>query len=592
VTGLPTILVKLDDFTGAFPYDITQYVRLTEGFTWTRGRSDELSEIQAGSLSLTLDNSDGRFTLGSVTYGIQPDQQIRVTVAGTVRWTGRVQSWPVAWPNGDDQFSVVTATATDTLATAARRTLLSALQEEILARSPSFYYTLAEASGATQAGDSSSNSAPPLTTAGTGAPVAFGTGTGPGADGLTATVFAGGKYLGQGTGLFGTAGTAPTTYSLGCWVSTSASGTFMTVAYSAGWTIQIETTGKVQLNVPGNMVTGTVTVNDGLTHFVMATGNGVTATLYVDGVSDATVAIGSGTPQDGTFVGNAPSGSLPFTGTISHVAAWATALSAGTALTIYNAGANGLNGELPAARVTRVAGYAGIAVGSLDSAGGTICGPAAQLGKSALDVFNEVAAATQGVVYADKNGAISSRNGYTVTGAVTPDATLDANWFDPGTQVEADMFGTVNSATGQATSSENQHTYLSAASITSHGTYPASYTWNVSTDLQALDRTTWKVNTYAVPASRIPSLTLDMLTLTSTAAALTLDLGRFLRVTGLPSQTPTGTTADLIVQGITETVSSTGWALTLTCTRRTLFQAWVLDDTTYSVLGTTTKLYI
>ena len=73
----------------------------------------------------TLENTDGRFTQGSVAYNTQPDQKIQLTVAGTVHWTGRVQSWPVAWPTGGDEFSTVTITAIDDLARAARRILRS-----------------------------------------------------------------------------------------------------------------------------------------------------------------------------------------------------------------------------------------------------------------------------------------------------------------------------------------------------------------------------------------------------------------------------------------------------------------------------------
>jgi hypothetical protein len=46
--------------------DITRYLKLTaaEGISITRGASDELAEIQTGTMTLELDNSDGRFTPG------------------------------------------------------------------------------------------------------------------------------------------------------------------------------------------------------------------------------------------------------------------------------------------------------------------------------------------------------------------------------------------------------------------------------------------------------------------------------------------------------------------------------------------------
>ncbi|MCC7268780.1 MAG: hypothetical protein IT546_15780, partial [Caulobacteraceae bacterium] len=69
MTGLPTLLVELDDGSGTFPYDITEYVSLSSGWSiGPHGRPDELQEVQATSLNLTLDNTDGRFTLGAALY--------------------------------------------------------------------------------------------------------------------------------------------------------------------------------------------------------------------------------------------------------------------------------------------------------------------------------------------------------------------------------------------------------------------------------------------------------------------------------------------------------------------------------------------
>ncbi|MEU5580928.1 LamG-like jellyroll fold domain-containing protein [Streptomyces huasconensis] len=44
--------------------DITQWVDMTTGISRDRGASDELQDISAGTCSMTLDNSDGRFTAG------------------------------------------------------------------------------------------------------------------------------------------------------------------------------------------------------------------------------------------------------------------------------------------------------------------------------------------------------------------------------------------------------------------------------------------------------------------------------------------------------------------------------------------------
>ncbi|MGW3595015.1 LamG-like jellyroll fold domain-containing protein [Streptomyces sp. NPDC005167] len=72
--------------------DITPYVDVTSGVTITRGASDELSETQPGTASMTLDNADGRFTPGNPTSPYYPfvrrNAPIRVSVAAMPTRTG------------------------------------------------------------------------------------------------------------------------------------------------------------------------------------------------------------------------------------------------------------------------------------------------------------------------------------------------------------------------------------------------------------------------------------------------------------------------------------------------------------------------
>jgi hypothetical protein len=91
----------------------------------------------------------------------------------------------------------------------------------------------------------------------------------------------------------------------------------------------------------------------------------------------------------------------------------------------------------------------------------------------------------------------------------------------------------------------------------------------------------------------MPSLSLDLLTLTAAQAASVqaLELSDRVQITGLPSQALNGTTtADLIVEGWTETLSADSWDMTFNTSNFSQASAWVLDDSTYSVLGTTTRL--
>src|SRR5215212_2881756 len=67
--------------------DISDYVHINTGVSITRGASDELGEVQAGTCTMTLDNSDGRFTSGRAASPYYPNVKkntpIRVQVVTT-----------------------------------------------------------------------------------------------------------------------------------------------------------------------------------------------------------------------------------------------------------------------------------------------------------------------------------------------------------------------------------------------------------------------------------------------------------------------------------------------------------------------------
>src|SRR4051794_22697675 len=62
--------------------DITQFVNMSgQGVSITRGASDELGETQAGTMTLTLDNSDGRFTPTNASSPYYPNVKKNVPIA-------------------------------------------------------------------------------------------------------------------------------------------------------------------------------------------------------------------------------------------------------------------------------------------------------------------------------------------------------------------------------------------------------------------------------------------------------------------------------------------------------------------------------
>jgi hypothetical protein len=305
----------------SFPYDITGFVSLDAGIgISTRGRSDELSAAQPVTCALTLDNTDGRFSLGAATYGaLDVNRLIRVKVNGVNRFTGFVQSWPVAWPNGGPGLATAAITATDGRVWWAKRELRSFPEETILRYGPAAYWVLNEPEGSLLAADSSGNSAAPLRVSseyvggktadlGDGAGdlpvVRFGAGVGVPTDSHPAVM------LRMDTDCYTSALALNEPQSLPfgwatCTVAVAAHDAsdwswILGGSTSAGdmlW-VFVDATGELKLHAIG--VTTTILnggpIADGLTHTIGISRNFITSavTLWVDGVAKAT-----GGPLDG-----------------------------------------------------------------------------------------------------------------------------------------------------------------------------------------------------------------------------------------------------------------------------------------------------
>lgn len=606
---LPVIQVLLDDGTGTFPYDVTAYVRLVSGIASQRGRADEQSDNQPGTLSITFDNTDGRFTPGNVTYGITLDRLVRVKFATLTRWTGALVSLPVSWPDGGQEFSVVQATATDALAVMARRVLGSSSDEEILEDDVGGgYYPMQEAAGHQRASDISGNNQPRLVAQGVNTQYAFGTamGTPDAATGvrITTTLVANWLLVGPPTGTW----TSSTLRANFLWTiptdSTAAIGSTDVIHLlflpnsGAGQTLTITGLGTIAAAGHGSYASGSLLNFVGIPHAIGLNINGTSTDIWVDGVKVSTAAGITTTWSNAALVvgDNQPGGlgiqvsDMVFSRFVlgAHVSDVRMAAE-------QNAMVNDFTGETPTARVTRVCGYAGVPTGTLDATGSTTLGYAMQEGKSALDCLLDTAQADLGNGYADNNGNVSYISGLTAMGKATPDAILDANWADVTTSVITDMTAVVNDVTGTTANTGNDYRLTdptSSGAPGNHGVYPITITWNVDSDAQVVDRVGWKINNYSEPQARVGTLVIDMLSMDSTnlAAAISLDLGDYLRITGMPSQNPGGTQLDVIIEGLTETLSTTEWSLSMNVVQRSLVGAWVLGDSTWSVLESTTKL--
>lgn len=96
--------------------DVTAYVR---SCSIRRGRQHELDQMQAGTCTLMLLNTDGRFdptnTAGPYYPNVLPMRRIRVTgnynSVGYPLFSGFVESWPMSWEG--NLFGTVSVTASD-----------------------------------------------------------------------------------------------------------------------------------------------------------------------------------------------------------------------------------------------------------------------------------------------------------------------------------------------------------------------------------------------------------------------------------------------------------------------------------------------
>jgi hypothetical protein len=587
---VPNLLVQLDDTSGAFVHNVTAYVHLPSGVETKRGRNDEDDTVAASELKLRLDNVDGRFTLGSTTYGIRIDQRIRVTetvgATTSIRFTGYVEDWPTSWPSPSASHAVTYVTAVDRLARLERRKLAGTfLDTEMAADAPFGRWPLRDAEGSTTAGDVSGNARPTLTPQGTGTLPVF-TGAG--------VTFMGGKYLTArpaGTVLAGfevmfSRTSIPSTRQCVMALNTTLGGTLFNLVIEP-------VTGQASMGSSGGpTVTTSASVCDGAPHhaFIANDDASLTASLYIDGVlvgsSNHTVVQN---PMATMTVGGSVNPSTAnFAGTASDFAVYTTAPSAARIAVHADAVLTGLGSDSSDERIARLAAYANLAPADLSLEAGVLTSvPTQQIdGVAVLESMRDVAESEGGVLFVNGSGQLVLQNRTHRVMVATSAADMALTSADIGDPViTGDKQYLENYITGSREGGATQ-VALNQASIDQYDQYPndirrALYT----SDEQVADLINWRVAQYGEPRPRMSSVTLDL-----QQAALGLELGDRITVSGLPVQSPIET-ADLLVEGWTETVTDQSWDMVLNTVPAEGSRAWLLGNATYGVLDSTTRLY-
>jgi hypothetical protein len=560
--------------------DVSAYVEGALPVGIRRGRQDEVSQVQPSGLTLTLNNRDGRFTprLASGAYypNVKKGRPIRITctynAVSYTRYLGYVSEWPVSWPDGTSADAVVVLTSASRMARMGRGTeLRSVVEEEILADPPAAYYTLGEAAGSTSAADSSGNQAPALTMAGTGTAVVFGTATGPtGGGALTAATFADGKFL-------STTASVPSSGALEVWFATTNTTAIRRPIIGAP---------LYYFAVTSGVVDGTAAfVADGAWHQLLVNTNGATADLYLDGaLSVAGVgAINIPAISVGGLLNYSGGAQGQFIGSIAHVVPYSAPLSAAQVAANYQAGSTGFAGESGTARLTRLAGYAGIPSAEVSAgASSSTIGHFDITGMTPIAAMQKVVETENGVLYDAKDGTLTFKGRdarYTVASSFTLDCTAQ--------EVEADLEPkdddqfVVNDVTATANGTPAGRA-IDQTSIDDQGAYKQNLDTVTDNADDALAGAQWKVYQGADPAPRYTTVTVDVTnSSTSQAAAiLAAEIGTRFTLTNLPSQAP-GLSVDLFVEGYSEEITATSHRITFNTSPAAGYDVWTIEDAVF-----------
>lgn len=578
--------------------DVSAYLELKDRISITRGRTEYGSEVEPSKLTLTLDNTDGRFTAGNTSGANYPDVKIgrpirvkakRVGASDySTRFLGFVDEWPVGWEGGDS-YAKATITASSRMARLGLGGELSNAYIEACRAATGLlaYYPLGDMAGSTSAvpmtGDDGA-----LTPIGNGVDPTFGGEHAP--TGTTAVEITGGRYL-QGPIVAATS----TVIVLEAVIATTDSGLRRVVSAhdstdgtSFGIGLDIDG-GKISAFVGdssggGNSGDSTTSIDTADLVHVAAVYDSSTAaiTVYVDGIAEATdTASPAPTITDLAVlrVGGSPEYTT-ISSSVSHV--------------VLSSDVDGLAERAEfMVETTRTASewiglfaeWAGIPSTELDLDSGTHdVEQFDTTGLTALAAMRVAETTEGGVLFDSRDGLLTftSRDSrYNQDAAFTLDASLQQVESDIAPRL--DRSGLVNDATATAADGSEQRVF-DQDSIDEYG-YAKSSVEISSTADDAMQAAGWMVWLGSDPRPRIPALTVDLLPLSATMQddLLSADTGTKFTVSGLPSQAP-ASSMSFFVEGYTETIDLESYSLSLNVSSSDGFDVFTLDDATLGVL--------
>lgn len=572
--------------------EITSYWR---DLSVSRGRSSELDDFQAGSLTVTLDNRDRRFdpTYSSGPYfsNLLPRRQIKVeaVIGGTTRavFRGHVASWRQAWSFDDGQQCVVTAS--DAFALLAARTVPESAHAFVAASlRPTSWWRLSDDGGVVT--DAMSRAGGQYGAERTKVDALEASG-----DGASRTLTAPGEPSGPIARVgYGTNATSTQTV-ITALVRVDALLAYVdgVVAYDrsfsmvygdnggfgTGWVdFGIDYAGNlaVHIRVSGGdlSVASSSEMQPARTHHVAMIRNGTTATIYVDGTSVGTVtnasATGSHSWTKGAVLGDGPTGTtntslvaLNRDVTLDEVVLWHGSVLTAAQIQSLSDAALGWRLDSAADRIGRI-------LDAIDwpSALRTINASATNVGPfigggDALSTMQRTARSEMGRLFVAADGKVVYEPatfdiGASAAAAFADDSTANAIRY-AGYELELDDRFTFNIVTVTG-SGELTHTSSDATSVSTYGPLALSVETDLPTSAACRDLADRLLARYATPAVRGSSWQIDPVDDTQMLAALALDLGDIVTVRRTP-RVGSAHTATVQLVAISHSASSSGTAV-------------------------------
>lgn len=522
------------------------------------------------------------------------------------RFDGLINKWPTEWPGGGRE-SLAPITVTDIFKRLTLPEIRSLLEEEILGAfdPPLAYYTLAEDSASTSAGDDVGVGAGTLvsTPAGTGAgTLTFGSGAGAPATGLPGVTFApdssaNGHYLLGDLGADFEAANIGSRLAFEGWFTTTTKGRVLLSAQSADGVYELvmmiqAASGLFRIETRAGAATASGTwatgdLTDGAPHHFAW--NEVAHTLYIDGNSMGVNVVNTMYRMRYLRIGASVAGNL-WAGTAAHVAAYVgTGLDSAYVTPHYEAGATGFAGEDSLDRVERLMGYVDLDPDFL-TVQGSLFGQVASQGPghaSPLTMLQLVAEAEAAPLFAGRAGGLvlQSRD---VRQAPVSAVTLPAADVEAGISYSDDEQYLLNEVRVTRPGGAG-FTVSDQASRDEYGRRPRPVTLITATDDAARAAAYWILARFRDPEPRLAKIPVEGATLDTAIyrALLDLDISSTFTVTGLPEQAPASTDV-VCVEGYAEMILGTQHLFEFNTSPSDQSQAWILDDAVYSILDSTT----